>query len=82
MMFAGRPELVGGRILSGKRGPGYSRLPPAPAVFLQFRTQKLNTLMRLLALQIVLSRRAFLLLTTHNLHLTWSPDLLIITIEQ
>ncbi len=25
------PELVGGRILSGKRGLGYSRLPPVPA---------------------------------------------------
>jgi hypothetical protein len=35
MMFAGRPELVGGRILSGKRGPGYSRLPPVPAFFSQ-----------------------------------------------
>ena len=39
MVFAGRPELVGGRILSGKRGPGYSRLPPVPALLTSICTQ-------------------------------------------
>ena len=37
MVFAGRPELVSGRILSGKRGPGYSRLPPVPAFAYEVR---------------------------------------------